>query len=377
MKRMKKQTRRWQQGQAIVLVALMIVALTGMLALTVDVGSAFQQRRELQAVASAAAMAGTHLGMEQIRNAGGTQDYAAQKAVAIKFANLNGVFSPPDTITIVWVNAAGTAFTNTGGGLPIVPGGQVVQGMKVTISGSRSTYMFQVFGIPSVNVTVTAMAQFGTANAIVGAAPLMMNNDTNHTSIPLYAPVLVTTDNGGPACCSAGQNDSLGYAIPAAFIGGSLPMENFHILNDPPTSATPATRSSAANGISGTLSIGPSYQIDVSGQPANDNFALGLDDRILRSIANPVYTGDQPVANKFSPYNPRVFMTAVNNSAGATNPTTIYEFLAFYIQFVVYDASHKIIIGGYWVNSSGVPGSGGLGVPTNGTGNPMVFRLTQ
>jgi hypothetical protein len=70
-------------------------------------------------------------------------------------------------------------------------------------------------------------------------------------------------------------------------------------------------------------------------------------------------------------------MAAVNNSASATNPTTIYEFLAFYIQFVVYDGSHKIIIGGYWVNSSGVPGSGGLGVPTNGTGNPMVFRVTQ
>jgi Flp pilus assembly protein TadG len=369
--------RRWQQGQAIVLVALMIVALTGMVALTVDVGNSFQQRRALQAAASAAAMAGTHLGMEQIRNAGGTQDYAAQKAVAIKFAGFNGVSSPPDTITIVWVNAAGTAYANAGTGLPTVPAGQVVQGMKVTITGSRKTYMFQTFGIQTVSVTVTAMAQFGTANAIVGASPLMMNNDTNHTTIPLYAPVLVTTDNGGPSCCSAGQNDSLGYAIPAAFIGGSLPMENFHILNDPPTSATPATRSSAANGISGTLSIGPSYQIDTSGQPSNDNFALGLDDRILRSIANPVYAGDQPVANKFSPYNPRVFMTAVNSSASATSPTTIYEFLAFYIQFVVYDASHKIIIGGYWVNSSGVPGSGGLGVPTGGTGNPMVFRLTQ
>src|SRR3982075_1863974 len=144
---MKKRTRRSQQGQAIVLVALMIVALTGMLALTVDVGSAFQQRRELQAVASAAAMAGTHLGMEQIRNAGGTQDYAAQKAVAIKFANLNGIYSPPDTITIEWVNGSGTPFVNTGGGLPIVPAGQVVQGMKVTISGSRSTYMFRAFGI--------------------------------------------------------------------------------------------------------------------------------------------------------------------------------------------------------------------------------------
>jgi Flp pilus assembly protein TadG len=374
---MKKQVRRWQQGQAIVLVALMIVALTGMLALSVDVGNAYTQRRQLQAVANAAAMAGTHLGMEQIRNAGGTQDYAAQKAVAIKFANLNGVYSPPDTITIVWVNGSGTAYANAGTGLPTVPVGQVVQGMKVTISGGRNTYLFQAFGIQTVTVTVTAMAQFGTANALVGASPLMMNNDTNSSTIPLYQPVLVTTDNGGPACCSAGQNDSLGYAIPAAFIGGSLPVENFHILNDPPTSATPASRSSAANGISGTLSIGPSYQIDTAGQPANDNFALGLDDRIQRSVANPVYAGDQPVANKFSPYNPRVFMTAVNSSASATSPTTIYEFLAFYIQFVVYDASHKVVIGGYWVNSSGVPGSGGLGVPTNGTGNPMVFRLTQ
>lgn len=374
---MKKRTRRLQQGQAIVLVALMIVALTGMLALSIDVGNAFMQRREMQAVANAAAMAGTHLGMEQIRNAGGTQDYAAQKAVAIKFANLNGIFSPPDTIGIVWVDGSGNAFVNTGGGLPIVPVGQVVQGMKVTISGNRSTYLFQAFGIQTVNVSVSAMAQFGTANALVGAAPLMMNNDTNSSTIPLYQPVLVTTDNGGPACCVAGQNDSLGYAIPAAFIGGSLPFENFHILNDPPTSATPASRNSASFGISGTLSIGPSYQIDTSGQPANDNFALGLDDRVLRSIANPVYAGDQPVANKFSPYNPRVFMTAVNANASAVSPTTVYEFLAFYIQFVVYDASHKIIIGGYWVNSSGVPGSGGLGVPTNGNGNPMVFRLTQ
>jgi Flp pilus assembly protein TadG len=355
----------------------MIVALTGMLALSVDVGNAFSQRRQLQAVANAAAMAGTHLGMEQIRNAGGTQDYAAQKAVAIKFANLNGIFSPPDTITIVWVNGSGTAYANSGGGLPVVPAGQVVQGMKVAISGSRSTYLFQALGIQTVTVTLSAMAQFGTANALEGAAPLLMNNDTNSSTIPLYQPVLVTTDDGGPACCSAGQNDSLGYAIPAAFIGSALPVENFHILNDPPTSATPASRNSASFGIGGTLSLGPSYNIDTAGTPPNDNFALGLNDRILRSMANPVYAGDQPVANKFSPYNPRVFMTGVNANASAVSPTTIYEFLAFYISFVLYDSSHHVMIGGYWVNSSGVPGSSGLGVPTNGNGNPMVFRVTQ
>ncbi len=372
-----KQNARPQTGQAIVLVALMIIALTGMLALSVDVGNSYTQRRLLQTAADAAAMAGTHLGMEQITNAGGTQNYAAQRDVAIRFANLNNA-NASDTITIVWVDNTGAAFVNNGSNLPVIPAGKVVQGMKVTINGNRNTFLFRALGIPSVGVTVTAMAQFGTANAIVGASPLLMNSDAGSGSHALYTPFLVTTDNGGPACCSSGQNDSLGRAIPSAFTSSPPGQQNFHILHDPPTSAvTLATRSSAANGISGTLSIGPNYYIETAGQPASDNFALGLMDRVQRSLANPVFGGDKPLAGQFSPYNPRVFMVAVNNTAGGTSPTTIKEFLAFYIEFVIYDASHKVIIGGYWVNSSGVPGSGGLGVPTNGTGNPMVFRLTQ
>jgi Flp pilus assembly protein TadG len=378
---MNKKVSQRQKGQAIVLVALMIVVLTGMLALSVDVGNSYGQRRMLQTAADAAAMAGTHLAMEQVTNAGGTQNYTAQRTTAIQFANRNGA-SAPDTITIVWVDNTGAAFANNVSNLPIIPVGKVAQGMKVTIVAFRNTFLFRTFGIQQVGVTVSAMAQFGTANAIVGAAPLLMNRDTvivGTGPTSLYTPVLVTTDNGGPACCSAGQLDSLGYLIPAAFVAPPPPVNNFHILNDPPTSAaSPATRSSAANGITGTLSIGPSYYIDPAGQPANDNFALGMNDRILRSIANPVFAGDLPQPGKFSPYNPRVFMTGVNTSAGGTNPTPIYVFLAFYLQFVVYDTStHKIVIGGYWVNSSGVPGSGGFGLPTGGTGNPMVFRLTQ
>ena len=374
MKRMKF---RQQKGQAIVLVALMVVALSGMLALTVDVGNSYTQRRLLQTAADAAAMAGTHLGMEQITNAGGTQDYSAQRTTAIKFANFNGA-TGSDTITVVWVDNTGVAFANNGSNLPIIPAGKVVQGMKVTIAGNRNTFLFRALGIQSVGVSVSAMAQFGTANAIVGASPLLMNSDAGSGSHSLYTPFLVTTDNGGPACCSSGQNDSLGRAIPSTFTSSPPGQQNFHILHDPPTSSVAlATRSSAANGISGTLSIGPNYYIETAGQPANDNFALGLMDRIQRSLANPLFAGDKPQAGKFSPYNPRVFMVAVNNSSSASSPTTIKEFLAFYIEFVIYDASHKVIIGGYWVNSSGVPGSGGLGVPTNGTGNPMVFRLTQ
>src|SRR6202165_1202262 len=79
-----------EKGQAIVLVALMIVALTGMLAMSIDVGNSYAQRRMLQTAADAAAMAGTHLAMEQVTNAGGTQNYTNQRNTAIKFDNRNG-----------------------------------------------------------------------------------------------------------------------------------------------------------------------------------------------------------------------------------------------------------------------------------------------
>jgi len=381
-KRVNRNISQLQKGQAIVLVALMIVALTGMLAMSIDVGNSYTHRRLLQTAADAAAMAGAHLGMEQVTNAGGVQDYTAQRNAAILFANRNGA-SAPDTITIVWVDNTGAAFANTVGNLPIIPAGKVAQGMKVTISANRNTLLFRALGILQIGVTVTAMAQFGTANALVGASPLLMNYDTlgpGGTNPPLYVPFLVMTDGGGPTCCTAGQRDSLNFGVPAPFTvappGGPM---NFHILHDPPTDAVKvATRASAANGISGTLSIGPKYYIETAGVPASDNFALGMDDRILRSIANPVFAGDKPQPGKFSPYNPRVFMVAVNSDASGTSPTSIIVFLAFYMEFVLYDTTtHAVTIGGYWVNSSGVPGSGGFGLPTGGTGNPMVFRLTQ
>src|SRR6202011_4817023 len=124
----------------------------------------------------------------------------AQRNAATLFANRNGA-SAPDTITIVWVDNTGAAFANDVSNLPVIPLGKVAQGMKVTISGNRNTLLFRALGILQVGVTVSAMAQFGTANAIVGAAPLLMNRDTviaGTGPTSLYTPVLVTTDNGGP-----------------------------------------------------------------------------------------------------------------------------------------------------------------------------------
>jgi hypothetical protein len=54
------------------------------------------------------------------------------------------------------------------------------------------------------------------------------------------------------------------------------------------------------------------------------------------------------------------------------------EFLAFYTEFVRFDASRPgdgISIGGYFVLATGVPGNNGFGNPS--ANGPKIFRLSQ
>jgi hypothetical protein len=57
---------------------------------------------------------------------------------------------------------------------------------------------------------------------------------------------------------------------------------------------------------------------------------------------------------------------------------TLDQFLAFYLEFVTFDPAtppNGVSIGGYYVLSTGVPGSNGFGSPT--APGPKIFRLTQ
>ncbi len=71
-----------ERGQVVVIVALLIVCLMGMVALVVDVGSIYQERRYVQTVADSAALAGAQDLPED-------PDEAVQTAIA--YAALNGV----------------------------------------------------------------------------------------------------------------------------------------------------------------------------------------------------------------------------------------------------------------------------------------------
>lgn len=379
-----------RSGQALVVVALSMVALSGILALSVDVGNSFTVRRELQIAADAAAMAGGHMALEQILMTPPTTDYTKQKAAAIQFAKINGLI-PADNIQIQWVDGSGSVITNDVNGLPVPGPGVVIQGMKASISGSRPTYLFNALGIPGFTVSVSAVAQYGTPNGLVGAIPLALNCD----SVPpagscppstgpqptLYRAVVMTTQSGGPACPPCPASDSLGRPIPADFVTPLGPA-NFFILHDAPTSATGlATRQSTHLGLKTTLSLGVPYFVE-DGPPITTGFAQGLNDRILDSINNPAFNGDRPVSGGFSPINPRVFMVSINKAAGDTPCVpgfcvTLDAYLAFWLQFVLYDPLNPaagVTIGGYYVLSTGVPGGTGFGSPT--APGPKIFRLT-
>jgi hypothetical protein len=261
--------------------------------------------------------------------------------------------------------------------------------------------LFKTLGIPSIGVSVNAMAQFGTPNGLIGPIPLALNCDSVPRVPPgcwpliggpvtLYQPVLMTVQSGaaGPAsCCVAGQLDSLGRPIPPGFI--ALGGQNFFIIHDKPNdmSATAlATRASTHIGLTTTISLGVTYYAELNA-PTTNNFALGLQDRIQDALNNPVFNGDRGSCQGcFSPLNPRVFIVGINRDAGATacvgcpagvGSLILNEFLAFYLEFVTFDPAtpaNGVTVGGYYVLSTGVPGANGFGSPS--APGPKIFRLT-
>lgn len=94
---------RNERGQAIVLSVLALVALLGMCALVLDVGSWYRTKRRLQSTADAAALAGA----QQL-----PKDPSGAKSMALSYADKNGgdvagadititsTFGPNDTITV-------------------------------------------------------------------------------------------------------------------------------------------------------------------------------------------------------------------------------------------------------------------------------------
>ena len=155
-------TRDGERGQALVVFALALVAIIGMCGLIIDAGGAYAQRRVHQNVADLAAMAGATTwlntpGSFAVRT-------AAAEAAARDVAADNGYAHDPANGTIVTVDVA--------------MNGSLVS-VNAEVTAPHQNYFAGVLGQPSWQVSAEATAETSavSANAAVGAMPLIFNEE--------------------------------------------------------------------------------------------------------------------------------------------------------------------------------------------------------
>jgi Flp pilus assembly protein TadG len=161
-----------QSGQAIVLVALMIVVLLGFVGLAIDGGRAYLDRRHLQAAVDAAALAAAYNYMN-------SADYtAAEQLAANTYASNEELYNPPTCTGLGSLSASCTFGDPWGQALSINVTNKAIAGVSfaVIVSHSLPVAIMQVLGSgPTVTVgaAATAVARKAGTNgaAILTLAP--------------------------------------------------------------------------------------------------------------------------------------------------------------------------------------------------------------
>jgi hypothetical protein len=223
----------------------------------------------------------------------------------------------------------------------------------------------------------------------------------------LHRATILKNRTGGPACCDASTRDSFGVAVPSTFWRASNPLgpANFVIMHVPltdPGKTALATEDDVALGLAGVLlELNVNYYAEAE-RPQSTDLATGLNRRIASSRVprfandNPtlVDRGPQSPPTTYHATNPRIFVIGVQKTNtlveyGSTPSCTecdrnglsgrlqLGEFLAFYLEFVLYTPGvpgDGFTLGGYFVRNVGVPGATGWGPPGQ---RPGVMRLTR
>ncbi len=140
-----------ERGQVLAFVVIGLLAMLGMAAAVLDVGSWYRADRQLQTTVDAAALAAAQAL---------PSDTASAQALAQQYADKNG--GGMDTVS----------FTTT-----------VVANDTVTVTGSKPApgFFSQVFGIDSVTVGATATARVGALATARGSSPIAV--DASHPEL--------------------------------------------------------------------------------------------------------------------------------------------------------------------------------------------------
>jgi hypothetical protein len=187
-----------QRGQTIPIVALLLVAVLGIVGLAVDVGYFRYDQRLQQAAVDSAATAGA------AQLAYGSANATAAAKVD---ASSNGYTDGVGGVTVTVNTAYSDSFTNSLGAV------------KVTIADSRTRTFGSVFGTASVPISTSAVAR------------LSANNNTciyliDKTKVPDFSSM--TLNGSGCGILTAGAANMSGATVTASYIGysGTAPTTN-------------------------------------------------------------------------------------------------------------------------------------------------------
>jgi len=203
------------RGQALVLIALAFAALLALLALAIDGGNAYAQRRRAQNAADAAALAGTRRLWEIRRQGGSETDLLIAMREAIDAHGVFNVDGAPNAFEAFYVDENGQVLGPVGSG-SIPP---AARGVQVTVINRFDAFFAGVFGFDPMEVRAMATALYRSAPACAHA--LFAENDLRAQFAPLningsvHAGTSLTLQGAGTigGACEYGTTANIGPAV--------------------------------------------------------------------------------------------------------------------------------------------------------------------
>jgi Flp pilus assembly protein TadG len=210
-------TRAYGRGQVIVLFCLALFVLMGFLALAVDVGLLWNDRRQMQTAADAAAIAGLNSLQSNISCVAGTSKTNCPAATDVAAINGYTVNGPNSTTVTV---ALPTSITGAGRGTYV----------QVDVKQTVPTYFMRALGVlfpgtnfNTVNVGATAVAGYATGSGcVIGLNASAANTIEISGSASINAPNCNAIDNSSnstSALVSSGSGTLKANAI--GVVGGA------------------------------------------------------------------------------------------------------------------------------------------------------------
>ena len=236
--RTKSPQRKLQEGQAIVLIALLILVLFAMLGLAIDSGRAYVDRRDQQAAVDSAALAAG----DWFENYGNLYGSTLPQSKLLYARNLHLYSAPTSDVistTFVGVNSnlqQDTEIVTYSGGytLTIVATNTQFNGYQFAFSSTHQLPLafMQIFGGP-INVTINA-----TATSIVGnqrQTPALLTLSTGNCALTLSGAAQLTvlgdTYSNGTACIDSNLHQA-GNCYGAA--GSNCNVAQYYCYNSTP-----------------------------------------------------------------------------------------------------------------------------------------------